>query len=132
MRQYEEFGKFLGIVLGLKKEEKWLDLTALINTSALKYTKIEIEDAEKLKNAGLIETLTQKHGLEESNLKILADLLYEKGIGYSKLFKEKEANNNFEKAQIIYQDIKNSSLEVDFSLDMHFKLTALKQLLNHE
>ncbi|HWY11270.1 MAG TPA: hypothetical protein VN026_08095 [Bacteroidia bacterium] len=129
VRQFEEFGKFLAVVFGLKKDNKWPELEGLINTSAFKYTNIEIKEAEKLENVDLIETLTQKHSLKEPNLKMLADLLYEKGIGYSKQFKEEEANNDFEKAFIIYEFIQANSLEIDFSLDMHFKLTALKQLL---
>ena len=130
VRQFEEFGKFLAVVFGLKKDDKWPELEELINTSAFKYTNIEIEEAEKLEDADLIEILTKKYSLKEPNLKMLADLLYEKGIGYSKQFKEEEANNNFEKAFVIYEYIQANSLEIDFSLDMHFKLTSLKQLLN--
>lgn len=130
VRQFEEFGKFLAVVFGLKKDDKWPELEELINTSAFKYTNIEIEEAEKLEDADLIENLTINYSLKEPNLKMLADLLYEKGIGYSKQFKEEEANNNFEKAFVIYEFIQENSLEIDFSLDMHFKLTSLKQLLN--
>lgn len=129
VRQFEEFGKFLGIVFGLKKDNKWPELEELINTSAYKYTNIEIAEAEKLENKDLIEVLTGKFSLKEPNLKMLADLFYEKGIGYSKQFKEVEANNVFEKAYIIYEYIQANSLEIDFSLDMHFKLTTLRQLL---
>ena len=130
VRQFEEFGKFIAVVFELKKDSKWPELEELINTSAFKYTNIEISEAEKLENADLIETLTQKYALKEANLKMLADLLYEKGIGFSKQFKDEEANNDFEKAFIIYEFIQENSLETDFSLDMHFKLTSLKQLLN--
>ena len=132
VRQFEESGKFLGIVFGLKKDNKWPELEELINTSAFKYTNIEIAEAEKIENTNLIETLTQTYSLKEPNLKMLADLFYEKGIGYSKQFKEEEANSVFQKAFIIYSFIQANSLEIDFSLDMHFKLTSLKQLLYHK
>ena len=117
-------------MFGLKKDNKWPELEELINKSAFKYTNIEIEEAGKLENYNLIEILTQTYSLKEPNLKMLADLFYEKGIGYSKLFKEDEASNVFGKALIIYDYILVNSLEIDFSLDMHFKLTSLKQLLN--
>ncbi len=119
VRQFEEFGKFLAVVFGLKKDNKWPELEEMINTSAFKYTNIEIEEAEKLENSDLIETLTQKYSLKEPNLKMLADLLYEKGMGFSKQFKEQQANNNFEKALIIYQYIQANSLEIVFSPVMH-------------
>lgn len=131
VRQFEEFGKFLGIVFGLKADAKFKELEELINTSAFKYTNIEIEIAEKLPNKDLIQLLTENYELKEANLKMLGDLLYEKGIGYSKQFKEDAAENAFQKALIIFEHINENSLEIDFSLDMHFKINSLKQMLNH-
>lgn len=130
MRQYEEFGKFLAIVLGFKAESKFFEMEELINTSAFKYTNIEVELAEKLPNKDFIQLLTENYELKEANLKMLGDLLYEKGIGYSKQLKEKEAENAFQKTLLIFEYIKENSLESDFSLDMHFKMNSLKQMLS--
>lgn len=130
VRQFEEFGKFLGIVFGLKANSQFTELEELINSSALKFTNVEIETAENLPDENLIETLTGKYHLKEPNLKMLADLLYEKGMAYSKQFKENEADKVLKKALIIFEFVKENSLEIDFSLDMHFKIASLKQLLN--
>lgn len=130
VRQFEEFGKFLAVVFGLKTDSKFSEMEELINTSALKFTNIEMEVAEKLPNKDLMQLLTENYELKEANLKMLGDLLYEKGIGYSKTFKEDEAENAFTKALIIFEFIKENSLEIDFSLDMHFKITSLKQMLS--
>ena len=130
VRQFEEFGKFLGIVFGLKTNRQFTELEELINTSALKFTGIEIETAEDLPDENLIDTLTGNHQLKEPGLKMLADLLYEKGMAYNKQFKEEKANNALRKALIIFEFIKENSLEIDFSLDMHFKITSLRQILN--
>ena len=132
MRQYEEFGKFLAIVLGFKANQQFAELEELINTSAFKYTNIEIEIAERLPDKDLIQLLTENYELKEANLKMLGDLLYEKGIGYNKLFKEKEAENAFKKALVIFEYIRENSLESDFSLDMHFKINSMKQMLKKE
>ncbi len=130
VRQFEEFGKFIALVFGLKTDSKFSEMEELINASAAKFTNIEIEIAEKLQNKVLIQLLTENYGLKEANLKMLGDLLYEKGISYSKLFKEDKAENAFTKALIIFEFIKENSLEIDFSLDMHFKMTSLKQMLD--
>ncbi len=132
IRQFEEFGKFLAIVFSLKKDSKFPEMEELINTSALKFTSIEIGIAEKLPDKDLIQLLTENYQLKEANLKMLGDLLYEKGIGYSEQFKDEEAGNAFRKSLIIFNYIKDNSLEIDFSLDMHFKMNSLKQLLNLE
>jgi len=129
IRQFEEFGKFLAIAFGLKKDSKFKEMEELINSSALKFTNIEIGIAEKLPDKDLIQLLTENYQLKEANLKMLGDLLYEKGIGYSEQNKDEEAGNAFRKALIIFNYIKDNSLEIDFSLDMHFKINSLKQLL---
>ncbi len=130
VRQFEEFGKFLAILFGMKSEYKWLELEELVNESSQKYTSLEINGVEKLNNDSLIQYLTEEKQLKEAQLKMLGDLLYEKGIAYTKLFKEEEGRNAFVKAQLIFTHIKNNSLEIDFSLDMHFKMEAIEQLLN--
>lgn len=132
VRQFEEFGKFLAIVMGLRTDSKFTELEELIATSALKFTTIEIGTAEQLSNETLVETLTEKYQLKEANLKMLGDLLYEKGMSYCRQFQEEKAENAFQKALIIFEFIRNNSLEIDFSLDMHFKINSLKQLLNPE
>lgn len=129
VRQLEEFGKFLGIVFGLKNKNQWAELEELINTSSQKYTSLEITEIEKLQNNDLIDHLVEKKDLKETQLKMLADLLYEKGISYLKRERESESNSALQKALLIYRYIKDNSLETDFSLDMHFKIQAIEQLL---
>ena len=130
VRQFEEFGKFLAILFGMKSEYRWPELEKLINESSQKYTSLEINHVEKLNNTNLIQHLTEEKQLKETQLKMLGDLLYEKGIAYTKLLQEEAGRNAFVKAQFIFSHIKNNSLEIDFSLDMHFKMEAIEQLLN--
>lgn len=130
VRQFEEFGKFLAIVMGFRTDSKFTEMEELISSSALKFTHIELETAEALSNDNLIDALVQKHGLKEANLKMLADLLYEKGMSYSKQLRDDQAENAFRKALTIFEYIQANSLEIDFSLDMHFKINTLKQVLN--
>jgi len=63
---------------------------------------------------------------------MLGDLLYEKGLAYLKLIREEEARNAIVKAMLIFEHIKINSLEIDFSLDMHFKMETIRQLLGDE
>ena len=130
VRQFEEFGKFLAILFGMKSNYRWLELVKLIDESSQKYTSLEINFVEKLKDDSLMHYLVVEKKLKEVQLKMLGDLLYEKGIAYTKMFKEEEGRNAFIKSQIIFTYIKNNSLEIDFSLDMHFKMEAIEQLIN--
>jgi len=121
MRQFEEFGKFLAIVFGLKHGEKWEELEKKVNEFSQKFTSMEIGAVEGFENDTLLYTLTGKHQLKEAQLKMLADLLYEKGIAYEKQLKETESVNALRKALLIYVYVRDNSLESDFSLDMHLR-----------
>ncbi|MGZ3883456.1 MAG: hypothetical protein ACXVPQ_09350 [Bacteroidia bacterium] len=128
-RQFEEFGKFMAIVFGLKKDGRWDELETLINSSARKFTPVEITEAEKIKDDLLLHELIEVHKLKSDELKMLGDLLYEKGLARTELLHHAEAANALRKALRIYDYIQQQSLESDFSLDMHFKIKSIRQLL---
>jgi hypothetical protein len=130
VRQAEEFGKFLAILMGLRKAGSWEEFNRQIKESAKKFTFLEIEAAENLDSNGFVEILIAEHKLKDPNLKMLADLLYEKGMSYTSGRNETEAENAFEKALLIYEHLTENALDADFSLDMHFKIASLRQLLN--
>jgi hypothetical protein len=128
VRQFEEFGKFIALVFGLKKEGKWDEIEKLINESASKYTSVDIEKVEKMSEQELLNSLSSDQ-LPDEKIKMLGDLLYEKGLAYTALIKPDESVNAFKKALQIYEYLKENALQVDFSLDMHFKINSIKQLL---
>jgi hypothetical protein len=129
-RQFEEFGVFLAKLFGLKKEKQWNELEQLVNSEGKAFTSIDIKEVEGISNDALVQTLTETNQLKEAQLKMLADLLYEKGLFYTEMIMPDESETAFRKALLIYEFIKANSLEIDFSLDMHFKMEAIIQLLN--
>jgi hypothetical protein len=128
-RKFEEFGKFLALLMGFKQNNQWAELERQINENSQKFSGVEIGAIEMISDPVLLIELTQVRDLKEEQLKVLGDLLYEKGLAYTNLQKPFEAKNAFIKAKAIYLHIQTNSLEVDFSLDMHFKLKAIEQLL---
>lgn len=129
MRMYEEFGKFLGTLFGLRKMGNWVELEEVIKTSAQKYTLVELQFAEDLETKGLPQYLLKNHNLNSENIKMLGDLLYEKGLMYLATDRANEANNAFQKVFVLYTYVQQNALESDFSLDMHNKLSNVKDLL---
>jgi hypothetical protein len=133
VKQFEDFGKVLGSLLGLKNAGKFEELESLINNSTLKFTQLEIEDVETYNNETLLDTLTQDKKLTDEQLKMLGDLLYEKGEYYlnDPVNKEAKGITCFEKAKLIYAFL-NVHSTLNFSLDMHYKLQVLDKLLTKE
>ena len=129
VKQFEEFAKVMGVLLGLKRNDNYEELNNLINATALKYTQTEISFIEGVPNNELIAIVTEDKKLTDEQLKMLGDLLFEKGDYYSKSndTNESEALNCFQKAKLIYSFLQQHST-LNFSLDMHYKLEVLNKL----
>lgn len=128
IKQIEEFGKVLGVILGLKRDGKFDELNELIKTSSQKYTATEIEYVEGLNNESIIDTLTAYKKLNDDQLKMLGDLLFEKAEYYLKTNSQvSQATNCYKKSFLIYSFLKTHST-LNYSLDMHYKLEILSKM----
>lgn len=129
VKQFEEFGKVMAILLGLKRDEKYSELSELINESVKKYTPFEIEYVESLLDEKLIDTLIIEKKLNDEQLKMLADLLFEKAEYYSNTQQNSDLNaiNCYKKSHLIYLFLKEHAT-LTYSLDMHYKLEILGKM----
>lgn len=128
VKQFEEFGKVMAVLLGLKKDGFYPELSNAIDDALRKYTTLEIIYVESISNENLIETLTQEKKLNDEQLKMLADLMFEKGEYYTSVNSAKEvANNCYKKANIIYLFLKENAT-LNYSLDMHYKIEVLRKM----
>lgn len=128
VKQFEEFGKVMALLLGLKRDGKYPELSSLIDDSTIKYTSIEIEFAQSLKDDELIFILTEEKKLSDEQLKMLADLLFEKGEYYTSSNLTQEVQTNcYQKAHLIYLFLKENAT-LNYSLDMHYKLEILTKM----
>lgn len=128
VKQFEEFGKVMAVLLGLKKDGFYTELNDTIDEALRKYSSLEINYVESISNENLIETLTQDKKLNDEQLKMLADLMFEKGEYYTSVNSPEEvANNCYKKAHIIYLFLKENAT-LNYSLDMHYKIEVLKKM----
>lgn len=128
VKQFEEFGKVMAVLLGLKKDGFYTELSDAIDEALRKYSSLEINYVESISNENLIETLPQDKKLNDEQLKMLADLMFEKGEYYTSVNSPEEvANNCYKKAHIIYLFLKENAT-LNYSLDMHYKIEVLKKM----
>ncbi len=128
VKQFEEFGKVMAVLLGLKKDGFYTELNDTIDEALRKYSSLEINYVESISNENLIETLPQDKKLNDEQLKMLADLMFEKGEYYTSVNSPEEvANNCYKKAHIIYLFLKENAT-LNYSLDMHYKIEVLKKM----
>ena len=127
VKQFEQFGKVMAVLLGLKRDGNFPDFLSTIHESAKKYTQTEIEFVESITDNNLIDILTDDKKLNDEQLKILADLIYEKAEYYLHHSLEKEATNCYKKAYSIYIFLKEHAT-ISYSLDTHYKLEVLNKM----
>lgn len=128
VKQFEEFGKVMAVLLGLKKDGLFPESSNTIEGALKKYTALEIKYVESIANDNLIETLTHEKKLNDEQLKMLADLMYEKGEYYSLINSpENTSSNCYKKAFLIYLFLKENAT-LNYSLDMHYKLEILEKM----
>lgn len=127
VKQFEEFGKVMAVLLGLKKDGNFSDFSTTIDEAAKKYTTTEIEYVESIEDENLVQTLTTDKKLNDEQLKMLADLLYEKAEYHLHQSKELESINCYKKAYSIYLFLKEHAT-LTYSLDMHYKIEVLRKM----
>ncbi len=128
VKQAEEFCKVLAVILGLKRDGLFPDMLEEIYKASQKYTALEILYIEKQENAALIKDLTEDKKLNDEQMKLLADLLFEKAEYYIRTEGAGEASDNaYRKAYIIYLFLKEHAT-TNYSLDMHYKLELLAKM----
>ncbi len=128
VKQLEEFGKVMAVLLGLKRDGSLPELDALINATSQKYTSVEINSTELISDNDLLHTLCDDKKLNDEQLKILADLLFEKAEYYLLNHSPDEQSRNcYKKALVIYSFLQEHAT-LNFSLDMHYKLGLLVKM----
>lgn len=127
VRQLEEFGKVMAVVLGFKKQNDWDKFEKEIQEATLKFTGLEIKNVENL-----TETTFEKEVLNYPTLlldqkKILADLLFEKLNFYAQNNNEEKYQSLKTKCLALYENIQNNHTENEFDMNVYYKLAILKK-----
>jgi len=128
VKQVEEFGKVLAMIMSLRRNGRFPDMLEEIHKATQTYTALEIKQVEQQENDTLIRDLTEDKKLNDEQMKFLADLLFEKAEYYAHTEGAGEASDNaYRKAYIIYLFLKEHAT-INYSLDMHYKLELLAKM----
>lgn len=127
LRQLEEFGKVMAVILGFKKQLNWEEFEKEIHNAALKFTSLEIAQVEGLSAEDFEKEVFNNPTLTLDQLKILADLLFEKLSLHAQNNDEEKYNALKIKCLNLYQFIKNNHTENEFDMNVHYKLEILRK-----
>jgi hypothetical protein len=127
-RQFEEFGKVMAVILGLKREKDWDKFEKEIAAAAQKFTPLEISNVEAMDHTRFEQEVLNREGLSLEQKKILASLLFEKMSYYLELNEKTRATPLKEKCLLLYRHIRDNFTENEFDLNTHYRLEFLNKL----
>lgn len=127
IRQIEEFGKVLALIIGYKKQNEWTKFEEEIENAIQKFTSLEMNEIENLNIDFFISEIINREGLSLDQKKIIANLMYEKLYFY--LFKNENENYSQLKAKclLLYLHLNENCTTNEFDLDIHYKLSMLQK-----
>ena len=126
VRQLEEFGKVMAVILNLKKDHNWDKFEYEINSAVLKFTQLEITQLENIDTLNFKKEVILNSNLSHDQLLILADLLYEKMNFYAEIEQEEKYNNLKQKCLTLYKYLQTNFTENEFNMNVYYKLEILK------
>ena len=127
IRQIEEFGKVLALIIGFKKQNEWTKFEEEIKNAIQKFTSLEMNEIENLNIDFFVSEIVNREGLSLDQKKIIANLMYEKLYFY--LFKNENENYSQLKAKclLLYLHLNENFTTNEFDLDVHYKLSMLQK-----
>jgi len=127
VRQLEEFGKVMAVILGLKKQHDWDKFEKEIQDASVKFTNIDIKSVELLTETDFEKEILNHPTLLLDQKKILADLLFEKLNFFAQNNEEEKYQNLKRNCLGLYQHIQNNHTENEFDMNVYYKLEILKK-----
>ncbi len=127
IRQIEEFGKVLALIIGYKKQNEWTKFEEEIKNAIQKFTSLEMNEIENLNIDFFVSEIVNREGLSLDQKKIIANLMYEKLYFY--LFKNENESYSQLKAKclLLYLHLNENCTTNEFDLDVHYKLSMLQK-----
>ena len=128
MRQFEEFGKVMAVILGLKKQNDLEKFEEEVANASQKFTTLNINYVEGLSFDVFEKEVLQSPTLLPDQQKMLADLLYEKMLFYLEKNENTKAFDIKNKCSALYTVFSENLTANEFNLDVHYKLEFFKTL----
>ena len=128
MRQFEEFGKVMAVILGFKKQKDWEKFQNEIADASKKFTSFEIGHVEGLSIPDFEKEIVDNTSLLSDQQKILADLLFEKMNYYGEQGQNERSKDLGLKCKLLYKKFAENLTQNQFNLDVHYKLEILNRI----
>jgi hypothetical protein len=127
VRQFEEFGKVMAVILGFKKRSDWEKFQEEIYNAGLKFTSLDVNEAENLAIGEFENKIILHPTLLPEQKRMLADLLYEKMFFYVDSGDEEKVEDLRIKCLALYKNYSENLTENEFDMGVHYRIGQLAE-----
>jgi hypothetical protein len=128
LRQFEEFGKVMAVILGFKKETDWEKFEKEIETAVKYFTSFELNDLIEKDQRSFENIITDSTHLKPEQIKILADLLYERS--FSELMADSDMRKLLAKTNFLYNLFSGQLTANEFNIEVRYRMDLIQKILN--
>lgn len=129
VRQLEEFGKVLAAIISFRKNRDRFSAEKEIQQAVSRFTGLELEFVKSLSLEEMNHYLSHSVSLNQDQLKILADLLFEDYFIHSSDVSAEIEVACLNKILALYEMHQNQLTQNEFNLEVHYKIGTVRKLL---
>lgn len=129
-RQFEEFGKVLASILGFKKSGDMLNFEKEIERAVKTFTALELSELLQM-NLGSFEKMVKlNNDLRPDQVKILADLFYERSFVFDKPEQAEQMKEMLARAYFLYKRYSEELTVNEFNLEVNYRVQMITEIIH--
>jgi len=129
-RQFEEFGKVLAAILGFKKSGDMVNFEREIERAVKTFTSLEFEELLKMDLGAFEEMVSENDTLRPDQVKILADLFYERSFVFDKPEQVEQMKDMLSRAYYLYKRYSNELTANEFNLEVSYRMRMITEIIH--
>ncbi|MBK6523036.1 MAG: hypothetical protein IPG08_12305 [Sphingobacteriaceae bacterium] len=129
-RQFEEFGKVLATILGFKKSGDMQSFENEIEKAVKTFTALELDSLLKMDLESFEKMVKHNETLRPDQIKILADLFYERSFVFDKQEQAEDMKDMLSRAYFLYKRYTQELTANEFNLEVNYRLQMITEIIH--
>ncbi len=129
-RQFEEFGKVLAALLGLKKSGDMVNFEKEIENAVKTFTSLELDELLKMNLEAFEKMVKANETLRPDQIRILADLFYERSFVFDKPEQTEQMKDMLSRAYFLYKRYTDELTANEFNLEVTYRIRMITEIIH--
>lgn len=129
-RQFEEFGKVLAALLGLKKSGDMVNFEKEIENAVKTFTSLELDELLKMDLESFERMVKANEALRPDQIRMLADLFYERSFVFDKPEQTEQMKDMLSRAYFLYKRYTDELTANEFNLEVTYRIRMITEIIH--